>query len=647
ALVYRERALCPWELLPPEFPPAAVLRPHLEQWEADGTWEQVREFVSTQTGLEDLSLWPALDRVRRAIARATKRIPGGVVLLLPGRGLIKLGEYILGRFRPEARLPAWYRKAYHLMRAKEYAAAIAMYSRILAVDPFTVHSRLERAAVYLQLGCYSDTVADCRKLLSAPGLHLHCVAQAHLFIGQALALTGNLEHGLRHWYQAKLLWTYGPDAQWDQVEAEGDPDRFELLVETHNELAELLINTKGDFAAAVSLYTRRDQASARYADWLSTTVKRTLYLSDDWVRSIGHIALIDFWVKLLRLGWVDRDRIVLHAPRATTANPAYLKYVESLVRIQPTARPGGAFRHLTTTLGHRVATSLTLPDGTVDYFCNVLGVIQEAWEGSGGKPLFTLSEEDRAFGEEQLREMGVPEGAWFVALHVRSPGFYSEEGIEHQVHRNADIRDYLPAIREITRRGGWVIRLGDPSMAPLPETPGAIDYALGPFKSARMDVFLCGACRFFVGVTSGMCQIPPTFGVPCLTTNWMSCVPLAVYFGPDLCVPKLLRSQKERRLLTFAERFSPEVVGWCHSNEALHEHGLAAVDNTPEELRAAVVEMIDRLDGTHTEGPEDQELFARYQEILRDANIRGSARIVQGFLRAHAGLVPVRARTAA
>ncbi|HJZ53899.1 MAG TPA: transposase, partial [Gemmataceae bacterium] len=47
ALVYRERALCPWELLPPEFPPAAVLRPHLEQWEADGTWEQVREFVST------------------------------------------------------------------------------------------------------------------------------------------------------------------------------------------------------------------------------------------------------------------------------------------------------------------------------------------------------------------------------------------------------------------------------------------------------------------------------------------------------------------------------------------------------------------------------------------------------------------------
>ena len=117
--------------------------------------------------------------------------------------------------------------------------------------------------------------------------------------------------------------------------------------------------------------------------------------------------------------------------------------------------------------------------------------------------------------------------------------------------------------------------------------------------------------------------------------------------GPDLCVPKLLWSHRERRLLSLAERFTDPVLGWCHSNEALKEHGLEAVDNTPEELRDVVAEMLDRLDGVYADAPGDGELFDRYHAALREIGVRGAARIGAAFLRKYAALLPAARRVAA
>lgn len=641
ALVYRERAMCPWELLPPEFPQADVLRPHLAAWEVDGTWEAIAE-VASEADDADLS---ALGRLRRAGALTLRAVPGGVVLLGPGRLAIKAAEYVRDRFRPEARLPRWYRRAVDMMWKADYTAAVEYYTRILDVDPRISPSRVERASAYVMLGRYDEAVVDCRRALSSPDAEFRYTVLAHLYLGQAHALAGDLDRGARHWLHARVLQAFGPDAARDD-DGGDDPDRLALRAAAHDELAEFLINTKGAFAAAVELYRRREQAAARYAGWLATVPPRTLYLNADWARNVGHIALVETWVKMQRLGWVDRDRVVFHAPRGAAANPAYVEYFKPLVEVKEVARPGGVFEQLSTTLGPRVAGAITLPDGTSEYFCNALGVVQEAWEAAGHGPLLSLTPDDRAFGRGVLREMGVPDGAWFVALHVRSPGFYREEGNDHQAHRNADIETYLPAVREIVRRGGWVVRLGDKTMPPLPPTPGAVDYARSEFKSPRMDVFLCGAARFLIGVTSGVTHIPYTFGVPVLTANWMSNVPLGIYNAPDLCLPKLLWSERAGRLLGFRERYSEPVAGWCHSNPELRARGLRAVDNTPGEIHAAVAEMLDRLDGTYRETPEDARLHARYADLLRSIGVRGAARTATTFLRAHADLLdaaPVRA----
>ena len=52
-------------------------------------------------------------------------------------------------------------------------------------------------------------------------------------------------------------------------------------------------------------------------------------------------------------------------------------------------------------------------------------------------------------------------------------------------------------------RGAWCLRMGDPSMRPMPRAPRVIDYAHSAIRSDWMDVFLCARCRFFIGNTSG------------------------------------------------------------------------------------------------------------------------------------------------
>jgi putative glycosyltransferase (TIGR04372 family) len=274
----------------------------------------------------------------------------------------------------------------------------------------------------------------------------------------------------------------------------------------------------------------------------------------------------------------------------------------------------------------------------VKYFCDGMGSIQEEWERQGRAPLLDVPPIDQERGRQCLARMGLPEGAWFVCLHVRSPGFHREQHTSHQAHRNADVRTYLPAVAEVVARGGWVVRLGDPSMEPLGGVPGLIDYPHSPFKSDWMDVFLIAGCRFFVGVASGLCNIPTTFGVPCVLTNWVS-NHLPVYSGRDLFTPKLCWSDAGRRFLSFDEFFTPSVRLLSYSNDDLSRRGLRVVDNTSEEIRDVVVEMFEVLDGAEQDTGEDRALQAAFRAAAARHGLAGFSRIGRAFLRKYSHLV--------
>ncbi len=210
----------------------------------------------------------------------------------------------------------------------------------------------------------------------------------------------------------------------------------------------------------------------------------------------------------------------------------------------------------------------------------------------------TLLPAEIDLGWDLLAEMGVPRGSTFVCFHVREAGYWSsrKEGIgDDSDFRNSHIANYEEAMLAVAERGGYAIRIGATSGTPLSvHHPHVIDYALH-HRSEFMDVFLAAQCDLMVSTASGIDTISYFFHRPILFTNlsawgWE-------YVGlpqPFLCTIKGFR--RNGRLMTFAEVIAEGVQEFTVTSD-FAKAGIALEENSADELKAAVIEMLDRIEG--------------------------------------------------
>jgi putative glycosyltransferase (TIGR04372 family) len=389
---------------------------------------------------------------------------------------------------------------------------------------------------------------------------------------------------------------------------------------------------RGWWDEALDLWQRRVEAQRELARREGLDRLPFRILDRDWTGVIGMIACLDTYVKQQLLdGGPLTETIVLGHP-LNISNPSLVDYWREHL---PTMILGREAYSRFVPLAQLLGMSLFVwpdSDGALRSYFDIGGSVQRRWEAERRGPLLTLTHEHRERGRAELARVGVPEDAWFVTLHVREAGYHDL--------RNADIATYDRAIAAVAERGGWVIRMGDPSMSRLAAHPRVVDYAHSDAKSDWMDVFLWADCRFMIGTQSGPFQVPGAFGVPVVQTNWCPAA-TRYWFSDDLVIPKLYRHEGEGRLLRHSEWVAPP-VGFCHLSDYLASRGIRAVDNTPEELELIVVEMLDRLDGTLTYTDEDETLRRRFDSVEPPVRYRvpgGGARPGRDFLRARAELL--------
>jgi putative glycosyltransferase (TIGR04372 family) len=259
-------------------------------------------------------------------------------------------------------------------------------------------------------------------------------------------------------------------------------------------------------------------------------------------------------------------------------------------------------------------------------------------------PLVKLPSQQEQEGRDVLAQLGVPEGAWFVCLHVREGGYSPSDEFIHS-HRNSDISTYKQAAQEIARRGGWVIRMGDASMTPLTagddRWPNTVDYALSDSKSYEADVFLCARARFFLGDTSGLIMVSAIFGVPCVLTN---VIPHGAGMGmgaTDIAIPKIL--ERDGRCISFPEIFGSE-IGYFRMAELYQDANLTIINNSPDEIHAVVMEILDRLEGQLLpETVEETKLQQAFRELFQPDHYcyHSAGTIGRAFLKKHADLMNI------
>lgn len=320
---------------------------------------------------------------------------------------------------------------------------------------------------------------------------------------------------------------------------------------------------------------------------------------------------LDLFVKARAMGLIEDFEAVVVAPEDKTANMALMQCYSKYVTL--VTDPDAADAAMDEFAKRRYHLDyLTMPNGLTLHREQAYGVLQRMWSDQGRPPPLVTPDGIRERGWDLLRRLGAPKNAWFAALHVREPGFYEEDvAWDHNRYRNGRIVDYLDAIRAITDRGGWVLRLGDPTMTPLPEMDRVIDYALSEHRSDWMDVFGMSQCRFFVGTTSGPMNVARAFCVPVAATNYFAAGTWPFSLG-DVFIHKLHRSKTDGRLLSLRKALEPPLLAaW---NPMVYDAcDVEVLDNSPEDIRDAVIEMMDMLDGTYTESQE----VARLKKVYR------------------------------
>jgi putative glycosyltransferase (TIGR04372 family) len=393
----------------------------------------------------------------------------------------------------------------------------------------------------------------------------------------------------------------------------------------------------GRFRSAMALLASANEKDFAETENLALANTRYRVLDRIWARHIGHTATIDYVIKLGMLEGRAKEDTILYVPRGSPiANRFLLQQVATQLRlIESTADlpfDASAVQAL-----HYDYLGPRLPDGSTAYFWEIAAKTYKRWEKEDRGPLLRLPPEIEVRGWATLREAGVPQGAWFVTLHVREGKWDGRNAGMHGV-MNADISNYLPAISEVTRRGGWVVRMGDPGMRLLPPLANVIDYCHCDFRADWMDVFLAARCRFMVGSTSGPAFIPPLYGAPLLLTNWWPPAQRPLH-SSDIFVPKLLRSLINERYLTLSESLR-EPFSYCHSRSYLAEHGKAYVEDCdPLVLAGAVEEMLARSEGNMDCSAEVADLRARADQIYQAEGAFGGGQFAAAFLRRHADII--------
>jgi len=380
-----------------------------------------------------------------------------------------------------------------------------------------------------------------------------------------------------------------------------------------------------------------DVCAAATAALLRPLGVRFLQIRSTRIGEVG--ASLGYFVESGDLGWRKRVHgVFLSFPdQRRVPNPCYLNYWRRYVGVitNPIAyrfafrvaeRPG---------MRHPVRAAV-LPNAEEVIVDRALVASHPRWERLTQRPLLQLDPDHERRARQQLARFGIGAEDWFVAVHAREGAFFQEDEGSPERHRNASIASYVPAMRQIVERGGWVVRVGDPTMTPLPPLDRVIDYPHTEARTDWMDVYLAAACRFFLGCSSGLFVIAWSFGRPCALANWNSIV-TRPWGLRDLYIPKLWWIEGEERFLTFREALAREFAERANTEE-LEEAGLRLVDNSEEEISELVDEVFAREEGVPYT-PEEEDRQRRLDSISTLYPYGAAARMGTAFLRRHANLL--------
>ena len=218
---------------------------------------------------------------------------------------------------------------------------------------------------------------------------------------------------------------------------------------------------------------------AQLLDGLGISFDELRIIPEEWTTQIGHLGMLDILFRMRDLGWWSGKPLMV-VRSGLVANQAFFRLFERFGKVLVIGETvsdlvGEELLSLQRWCGMNF-NAFRLPNGEVVPWQDAGALAIEQWEQEDrGHPL--RDEYDRIYGSsrevaedfQHIRERwGMKPDDWYVCLHTRDASHYFELAGTGQTHRNSPIEACLDAIRFITAKGGWVIKLGGPNSPKLP-----------------------------------------------------------------------------------------------------------------------------------------------------------------------------------
>jgi len=231
------------------------------------------------------------------------------------------------------------------------------------------------------------------------------------------------------------------------------------------------------------------------------------------------------------------------------------------------------------------------------------------------KPHLSFNSQEINIAESILKKHGINiKHKKFVCLMVRDNSYLKGNAWDYHNYRDTDVQDYKYAVRSLIDRGYTVFRMGKRVNDELSiNNQNFIDYAFSEMKTDLLDIYLCAKCEFFISTGTGLDAVALIFRRPIVYVNY---VPLGhfVSYGKDsITIVKHHYSIELDKYLNMSEIFTYGVGYSMHSND-YEDKDVKLIDNSPEEIRDAVIEMVDRLEGKWKSIEGDDVLQAKFKE---------------------------------
>lgn len=256
------------------------------------------------------------------------------------------------------------------------------------------------------------------------------------------------------------------------------------------------------------------------------------------------------------------------------------------------------------------------------------------------KPFFSFSEDEEMFGQRELQRIGLPPGASFICFHSRDSYYLNktQPGNDWAYHdyRDSKIENYAGAIEKyLEDKDCYAVRMGALVQEPLAtKHPRIIDYAANGSRTDFLDVYLSAKCRFFLGTDCGLTIFPEVFRRPVIVANKVSICYMPRYMARGVVILKKWFLKTEKRFMTLEEIFKFRI-----QDIKPRELGITLIENTPEEILAAMEEVDAMLEGGWKSSADDERMQKRFWELFGKEKWHAPMlRVGQKFLQDNAGL---------